>query len=160
MSETQSQTDDEQIHATVDVEELIHGLQRQATHDGSDWVVKVPRDGGEATVSQDGDGYYPNPSTAPIHVAFEEFINPDWIRPPTMASVDPEDIGIPNEKSEWTDADRETAYEALDELRDIWQAEVSARVRGPNTVEWVSPDRAAKYPAIELTGVIETEDDQ
>jgi len=158
MSETQSQTaDDEQIHATVDVEELIHGLQRQATHDGSDWVVKVPRDGGDATVAQNRDGYYPNPSTAPIHVEFEEFIDPDWIRPPRMASVYSEDIGVPNEKSEWTDTDRETAYEALVELQDIWQAEVASRVRGSNSVEWVSRDRAAKYPDIELT-VVATEE--
>ena len=90
-------------------------MKREATGDGSDWIVKVPRDGGTASVEIDGDGYYPNPSRAPIHVDFREFINPDWIQPPTMATFYAEDIpDVPDNKEEWTTDDEYKAYAQLD----------------------------------------------
>ena len=122
-------------------------MKRDATHDGSDWTVKVPRSGGEASVEINGPGYYPNPSTAPIHVSFREFINPDWIQPPTMAHIYAEDVpDVPDNKEEWTSDDRDKAYEQLDELRDVWREEVRSRVLGDNTVEWITDRRDKQYP--------------
>ena len=130
-------------------------MKREATGDGSDWIVKVPRDGGTASVEIDGDGYYPNPSRAPIHVDFREFINPDWIQPPTMATFYAEDVpDVPDNKEEWTTDDRDKAYEQLDELREVWREEVKGRVLGDNTIEWVGR-RDNRYPDITIE-VIDT----
>jgi hypothetical protein len=153
--ETTNNTDN-QIHATVEFEELLYGLKRKATHDGSSWIVKVPRSGGEASVETDGDGYYPNPSTAPIHVNFREFIDPVWIQPPTMTHVYAEDVpDVPDNKEEWTTDDRDKGYEQLDEARDVWGDEVKGRVLGENTVEWVTNRRNKQYPDITIEVVDE-----
>ncbi len=130
-------------------------MKREATGDSADWIVKVPRDGGEASVEIDGNGYYSNPSIAPIHVDFREFINPDWVNPPTMANFYVEDVpDVPDNKEEWTTDDRDKAYEQLDELRDVWRDEVRSRVLGDNTVEWVGRINE-RYPDITIE-VIDT----
>jgi hypothetical protein len=147
---------DKQIHATIEFEELLYALKRDATGDSADWIVKVPRDGGEASTKIDGAGYYPNPSTAPIHVNFQEFINPDWIQPPTMATFYPEEVpDVPDNKSEWSTDDRDNAYDQLDEARDIWREEVKGRVLGDNTVEWLTIERDKQYPDITIEVVDE-----
>ena len=125
-------------------------MKREANGHSADWVVKVPRNGGEASVEIDGAGYYPNPSRAPIHVNFREFINPDWIQPPTIAHIYAEDVpDVPDNRSEWSTDDRDKAYEQLDELRDVWRDEVKGRILGENTVEWVGR-RENRYPDITI----------
>jgi hypothetical protein len=150
---TDSMTD-EQIEATVAVDDVVFALKMNATDGADDRVIAVPqRDGAEASVRRAfrGSERYSNPSTAPVHIRPENLVEDAWMNPPERHEVDTTAIDVPALAEDRTEADEEQVDTAHLELIDHWEKDVRGMVSGSHEFELIE--------GVEITLVgVETDD--
>jgi len=138
MEQHNATTDEAQkeITATVSVESVLKAIELNHTDGVDGRVIAVPqRDGSEASIRRAfrGSERYSNPSQAPVHIKPEALVEREFRRPPIRADVDKEMMDIPNEKSEWTDADEQAFEEAFEVHIEVWEKDVRGMIEGEHS---------------------------
>jgi hypothetical protein len=124
-------TADEQIEATVSVDDVVFALKMNATHGADDRVIAVPqRDGATASIRRAfrGSERYSNPESAPIHIRPEDLVEDGFTAPPTRHQVDTTHIDVPEYEHERTDEDEQRIDEAHEVLLDTWETDVRGMI--------------------------------
>jgi len=125
-------TADEQIEASVSVDDVVFALEMNATHGADDRVIAVPqRDGATASIRRAfrGSERYSNPSAAPVHIRPEDLVEDAWTAPPTRGQTASNmHIDVPDERRDRTDEDEQRIDEAHEVILDDWEASVRGMI--------------------------------